>query len=487
MSRCAFVDPLSGKAASLTDCRAALQLARAALPVSRRSAKRATSMAVPDAPPGRAARLAAAFAAEQRVGLRLSARVRLSVLAVLTVWVWVENPFPRLLFIWGYLVAFAILGYAPLWVRRPGWRYLLPLLDQILLGCAIFLPNPSDPLVPAQMTLRFGNESYVFVLIVASVFTYSPAMVLWTGVCAALVWSAATLFLLLQPDSVVSWSSSAWEHLRGGALLAAMLDPRRVNPGLWGRLVVLFLVTAAALAVFVHRARRLVERQAEAERERANLSRYFSPNQVEELAQSDTPLGTTRQQDVAVLFADLVGFTAVAEILPPAAVIGLLREFHEHMQGAVFAHGGTVDKYVGDAVMATFGTPQPGPSDATHALRCAAAMRAAVAAWSAERTARGAPTLRIGIGAHYGPVVLGDIGGASRLEFAVIGDTVNVASRLERLTRTLDAAIVVSDALIAAARGEGAGDLAALLVGFAAAPEQVLRGRSGAVAVWVQA
>ena len=228
------------------------------------------------------------------------------------------------------------------------------------------------------------------------------------------------------------------------------------------------------------RARRLVERQAAAERERANLSRYFSPNLVDELAQTDQPLGPTRQQPVAVLFADLVGFTQLAETLPPTEVIALLREFHGRMQAAVFAHGGTVDKYIGDAVMATFGTPRSGPVDATNALAAARAMRDAVAAWNVARQAAGEAAVRVGIGVHYGAVVLGDIGGESRLEFAVLGDAVNVASRLERLTRQLDAVIVASDAVVAQARLEGAGG-----VGLVPGPPQTLRGRTAPVGIWI--
>ena len=101
----------------------------------------------------------------------------------------------------------------------------------------------------------------------------------------------------------------------------------------------------------------------------------------------------------------------------------------------MFAHGGTLDKFIGDSVMATFGTPQPGPRDAAHALACARAMLASLGVWNSERTARGEMALRAGIGLHFGPVVLGDIGDERRLEFAVLGDTVNTASRLEGLTR----------------------------------------------------
>jgi adenylate cyclase len=112
-------------------------------------------------------------------------------------------------------------------------------------------------------------------------------------------------------------------------------------------------------------------------------------------------------------------------------------------------------------------------------------MRAAVAEWNAARAARGEAACRVGIGVHFGPVVLGDIGGASRLEFAVLGDAVNVASRLERLTRELGAEVVVSDALVAAARGEGGADVDALLSAYEPGPPATLRGRTVPVPVWV--
>ena len=133
----------------------------------------------------------------------------------------------------------------------------------------------------------------------------------------------------------------------------------------------------------------------------------------------------------------------------------MLRAFHGRMVEAVFAHGGTLDKFIGDGLMATFGTPVPGPSSATNALACARAMLHDLDGWNAERRARGEPPIGAGIGLHYGPAVLGDIGGAERFEFAVIGDTVNVASCLERLTRKLDSRLVVGDALIRQLRAEG--------------------------------
>ena len=134
-------------------------------------------------------------------------------------------------------------------------------------------------------------------------------------------------------------------------------------------------------------------------------------------------------------------------------VIGTLRQFHERMEREVFRHGGTLDKYLGDGLMATFGTPFAGDADALNALRCAQGMIGSIGEFNRERKNRGEPPIRVSVGLHYGQVVLGDIG-LNRLEFAVIGTTVNAASRLEALTREFGCAIVVSDDLVRQARTE---------------------------------
>jgi adenylate cyclase len=113
---------------------------------------------------------------------------------------------------------------------------------------------------------------------------------------------------------------------------------------------------------------------ADAERARANLGRYFAPNLVDLLAESDEPLGPVRRRQVAVLFADIVGFTRMARRWTPEAVVGMLREFHQRMAAQIFACGGTIEKYIGDEIFAVFGLPTASPHDASSALRCAALM-----------------------------------------------------------------------------------------------------------------
>ena len=263
------------------------------------------------------------------------------------------------------------------------------------------------------------------------------------------------------------------------AAIDAILRPEFVDLGVRLQEVVVFLIVAALLAVIVTRARSLVWRQAAAERERANLARYFAPTIVDRLAQTEAPLSQVREQAVAVLFGDIVGFTQWAEPRRPTEVIGLLRQVHARLEQAVFEHGGTLDKFVGDGVMATFGTPEPGPRDAANGLACVHAILADFERWNATRAAAGESEVRIALGLHYGAVVVGDIGTERRLELAVLGDTVNVASRLERLTRELDCHAVVSDAVVQALPG----DADALVGPLTQAAPQRLRGRSEMVAV----
>ena len=234
----------------------------------------------------------------------------------------------------------------------------------------------------------------------------------------------------------------------------------------------------------IGRVRELDRRRAAAERARANLSRYFSPNLVAMLADRDEPLGPVRREMVAVLFVDIVGFTRMAEHMPPEAVVTMLRQFHDRMTAEIFTCGGTVEKYIGDAIFAVFGLPNAGPNDAANALRCADGMIAALDGWNRERAGAGEPPVAIGIGLNYGPAVVGDVGSEHSLSFTVIGDTVNTASRLQGLTRTLDTPLVVGDALIDAITQSA--ETGSLLERLQDEGEQALRGRSEPVRIWTR-
>jgi adenylate cyclase len=234
----------------------------------------------------------------------------------------------------------------------------------------------------------------------------------------------------------------------------------------------------------IGRMRDLDRRRAAAERARANLSRYFSPHFASVLAERDEPLGAVRRQDVAVLFADIVGFTRMAERMTPEAVVTLLRHFHERMTAQIFACGGSVEKYIGDAIFAVFGVPEPSGEDAANALRCAQRMIATLDIWNSERNQEGETPLAFGIGLNCGPAVIGDVGSEQSLSFTIIGDTVNTASRLQGLTRSLNTPLVAAEAIVNAIKAAPSPDAAELLAGLREQGEQALRGRSAPVRVW---
>ena len=186
--------------------------------------------------------------------------------------------------------------------------------------------------------------------------------------------------------------------------------------------------------------------------ERGRLARFLPREVADQISQGDAALGG-REMVVTVLFSDLQGFTALSENLPPADIVAMFNEIRARMTAVVFEHLGTLDKFVGDATMAVFGAPLTRPDDAARALRCALAMRAAMNELNAERQRKGLATLRAGFGMHTGRVIAGNVGSSERLEYTVIGDAVNVAARVESLTRQLGA-----DILCTAATREAAGD-----------------------------
>jgi adenylate cyclase len=293
-------------------------------------------------------------------------------------------------------------------------------------------------------------------------------------------WSIPLAVAFLDPDIRIGVPSMSGSIVANS--IEAFRDLAFVHIGQWYTEALVLLLVAAALAAAVERSRRLALTRASAERRQANLARYFSPRVVERLARSDQPFGGDRRQEVAVLFADIKGFTTLSEQLAPEEVMQLLRGFHARMEEVVFAHGGTLDKFIGDALLVTFGVPDPAADDAVRALAGARAMLAEVERWNDERARSGQDAIGIGIGLHYGPVVMGDLGSERSMAFTVVGDTVNTASRLQGLTRELGCGVVASEAFMARAR-EAASD-GSVVDALRSVGPRTLRGRSAPIEIW---
>ena len=432
------------------------------------------------------------MAAAEQDGLRFLLRVRLVVLAALAVWLITNYVLLRSVLGLLAVAAFALFGVAQYEVgRRYGhpvlWAGAFTVLEVTLLVVVLLAPVTFPENWPPQMQLRLVTVFYLFMYVAGAVLSYSPTLVIWTGVLTAAAWGVGHLIMVQLPGTVTGHGPLInTPGLSPTSALALYLNPYFVSDAAWRTQTVILLLLTLVLAAAVSRSRRLLRRQVADHLARANLARYFSPNVVDVLATSG-PAGTAaRLQPVAVLFADVRGFTGMSESLGPASTMELLQGFHERVTRIVFEHRGTLEKYIGDAVMATFGTPSHGPDDASRALRCALALACETTRWSAERVAAGGLPLEIGIGLHYGEAIVGSIGDGQRLDYLVIGDTVNVASRLERLTREMDAQIVVSDQLVARVRDEGAG-VDGLLDPFARRGEEYVAGRVRPIAVWTMA
>jgi adenylate cyclase len=172
-----------------------------------------------------------------------------------------------------------------------------------------------------------------------------------------------------------------------------------------------------------------------------------------------------KRQEVTVLFADIKGFTAMSARMKPEKVVEVLNRFFTEMVDLVFQHQGTLDKYVGDALMAVFGVPVPLPDAATRAVKCALAMQRHLARM---REQKRTPIQGIRIGINTGETIVGNIGSDKRMDFTVIGDAVNVAARLQELAKELEADTLVSGATYRQVEGQ---------FSFQALEPVVLRGR----------
>lgn len=189
----------------------------------------------------------------------------------------------------------------------------------------------------------------------------------------------------------------------------------------------------------------VMEDITEEKRVRSTMSRYMSKEVADQLLSAGEDELGGKEQKVTVMFSDVRSFTSIAEALGPRETVSLLNDYFTEMVDVIFRHDGILDKYIGDGIMALYGSPFLGPNDADNALAAADEMMQRLAVLNERRAARGEAPLDIGIGFSTGPTVIGNIGSVRRMEYTVIGDTVNLASRLEGVTKQYGAKVMLSE------------------------------------------
>ncbi|OIQ39032.1 MAG: guanylate cyclase [Roseobacter sp. MedPE-SWde] len=423
----------------------------------------------------------------KREGLELAVRARWVAMAIFAVFVVIVHPYFEVIYHIGIMALLCLNGWFIQRVGRVGrsrLELLLIFIDLFLMTLGMVGPNPlSVDTMPLAMQYRFDNFLYFFVILAVGTMAYSWRTVIAIGVWTFVMWLGAMALSWWFTTPTPGLTEAVVEAIGADSSMLKFLDPNSYVLQLRIQEVIVFLIVAITLAISARRTNILLLNNAGLERERANLSRYFSPNVVDQLSQNDEPLKQVKIQNVAVLFIDIIGFTRLAAGRDPHQVIALLRGFHGRMEREVFRHNGTLDKYLGDGLMATFGTPSAGERDASNALDCALAMQKSLEIWNRERRRLGEPEIQAGIGIHYGETLLGDIG-ANRLEYAVIGTAVNVAARLEEMTRRLQTSIVMSDELrLQAEQEQPTSDIGN---GFECHPDQEVRGLDDVMKVWAK-
>lgn len=235
-----------------------------------------------------------------------------------------------------------------------------------------------------------------------------------------------------------------------------------------------FLVAFSGLAAVGIRNSRYADQLQRQAMVRSNFERYFAPNVASEIAQQQgaVKLGGERRP-LTVLFSDIRGFTTLSETMSPEQIVQLLTDYFSEMVEIVFDHGGTLDKFIGDAIMALWGAPIAHENDPDRALGAAIAMQRAIGQLNAKWTALGRPEIGVGIGINHGEAFAGNIGSHRRLEYTVIGDAVNTAARL--CANAQAGQILVGSAFREVVRRQDC---------FDPVPEMALRGKSNVVEVW---
>jgi adenylate cyclase len=267
---------------------------------------------------------------------------------------------------------------------------------------------------------------YVFILIALRTLRFEPGFVILAGVSSSLGWLALVAYaVFFDPRTQITHDFREYV-MSYTILLGAEFDK-----------VVSLLMVTVILAIALQRARKLLLRATAEQLAAAELSRFFAPEVAGRIRASEGAIepGQAELRDAAIVVVDLRGFTPLSHQLPPSEVMALLSEYQSRMVAALDRYGGSIDKFMGDGILASFGAVRPSQTFAADALRAVDALLETAEGWALERRAAGLPAPPVGAAVASGRVMFGAIGDASRLEYTLIGEPVNLAAKIEKHTK----------------------------------------------------
>jgi adenylate cyclase len=350
------------------------------------------------------------------------------------------------------LVAYSAFTGLRLWLAwqrrlRPLFLSLSVIVDMAVLMGTIWSFHLQYQ-APPGLSLKAPTLMYAFILIALRALRFECRYVLLAGAAAALGWLAVIAYAVLGAEAgAMPITRSFTEYATSNKiLLGAEFDK-----------IISLLMVAAILAVVVSRARRLLLAATTEHQAGLELARFFPPEVAATIKGAEVAIapGEGELRPAAILFLDLRGFTRLSATMTPRDVMRLLGEYQSRLVPVIQRHGGSIDKYLGDGILASFGVVRPSPTFAADALQAIDELLAAAEAWRAEREAAGQPAPIIGAGLAVGTVTFGAIGSADRLEYTVIGDAVNLAAKLEAHTKVEQCRALTTREALALARAQG--------------------------------
>lgn len=331
--------------------------------------------------------------------------------------------------------------------RLPGWLLAGSVVFDIVLLLALIWSFHIQYAQPPAFYLKAPTILYLFVFIALRALRFEARYVIIAGVTAAAGWLTLAAYAIIADPA-------------GGAVTKDYVHYLTSNSVLIGAEVsktIAILVFTGVLSVALVRARRLMVRSVVEAVAARDLSRFFAPEVAARITGAERRVGPGHGEarQASILTTDIRGFTRLAREMEPSDLIGLLVEYESRLVPVIQRHGGSIDKFLGDGILATFGAAEPSDSHAADAMRALEAVIVESDAWNAERSAAGRGPLTIGAAVTTGRVVFGAVGDASRLEYTVIGDAVNLAAKLEKHNKVLVTRALATEAAVALAAEQG--------------------------------
>jgi adenylate cyclase len=308
--------------------------------------------------------------------------------------------------------------------RLPGWLLSLSVVMDMALLLGLIWSFHLQYDQPPSFYLKAPTLLYVFIFIALRALRFEARYVVMSGLVAAVGWGFMIAYVVVAEAGNPMITRDYVTYLTSNSiLLGAEFDK-----------IISIVVVTLILALAIYRARRLLVRAVAAGAAQRDLARFFAPEIAARItaAERQVMAGEGELREAAILTIDIRGFTRLAERLPPNEVIALLTEYHARIVPIIARHGGSVDKFLGDGILATFGAAVPSETYAADALKSADAVIAEGLAWAEARRGAGLEPLALAASATTGRVVFGAVGDAERLEYTVIGDAVNLAAKLDK-------------------------------------------------------